>query len=504
MIGHPSAGEFVAFGGGAVEPDVPVVVQHDARCLPFAQRFIGCADRCLRRLQGSDPAAGFVHRVVDGRFGAACLGLLAGTPGDIPDIGPTPPPWCEPDAQPAWDSLTHEGTTILSWSRDIGPDVWIAADDTIVDAELVRSAARIGFCEAPGTDYVVALHCGRSGRGRVRHRSPRAAARRDDALSRCGAVSGHPARHRTRPRALPLPTATRPFYRQRRWPGAIVAALIAAYQVSPYPSGGRLAGREKSPYPGGGVVSEAMEAEFDTVAEWTAQVAEELGPEYYVPAACRGSGSPAALDWLIDRMGLAPGQLLLDSGAGVGGPAAYAARSRSVQPVLVEPEAGACRAAKRLFDFPAVRGLGTALPMVDSSFDAAWSLGVLCTTPDQLTLLGELRRAVRSGGRIGLLAFVAHRAIPSDQLPENHFPTTGGLVELVRTACLEVEQWHRTTDLPAIPPTWNKREEAVTDALTDRYGHTRAWKLAQRQSARIGQLLENETLTGELLILRQA
>jgi SAM-dependent methyltransferase len=175
-----------------------------------------------------------------------------------------------------------------------------------------------------------------------------------------------------------------------------------------------------------------------------------------------------------------------------------------VQPVLVEPEAGACRAARRLFDFPAVRGLGTALPMADSSFDAAWSLGVLCTTPDQLTLLGELRRAVRSGGRIGLLAFVAHRAIPSDQLPENHFPTTGGLVELVRTACLEVEQWHRTTDLPAIPPTWNKREEAVTDALTDRHGHTRAWKLAQRQSARIGQLLENETLTGELLILRQA
>ena len=136
-------------------------------------------------------------------------------------------------------------------------------------------------------------------------------------------------------------------------------------------------------------MSEAMEAEFDTVAEWTAQVAQELGPEYYVPAACRGSGSPAALDWLIDRMGLAPGQLLLDSGAGVGGPAAYAARSRSVQPVLVEPEAGACRAAKRLFDFPAVRGLGTALPMADSSFDAAWSLGVLCTMPDQLTLLGS-------------------------------------------------------------------------------------------------------------------
>ena len=43
-------------------------------------------------------------------------------------------------------------------------------------------------------------------------------------------------------------------------------------------------------------MSEAMDAEFDTVAEWTAQVVEELGPEYHIPAACRGSGSPRALD----------------------------------------------------------------------------------------------------------------------------------------------------------------------------------------------------------------
>ena len=42
-----------------------------------------------------------------------------------------------------------------------------------------------------------------------------------------------------------------------------------------------------------------MEAEFDTVAAWTAEVAADLGPEYFVPAACRGSGKPAALDWLL-------------------------------------------------------------------------------------------------------------------------------------------------------------------------------------------------------------
>lgn len=250
-------------------------------------------------------------------------------------------------------------------------------------------------------------------------------------------------------------------------------------------------------------MSESMDAEFDTVAEWTAQVAEELGPEYHIPAACRGSGSPRALDWLIDRMGLTSGQVLLDSGAGAGGPAAYAAQQISVKPVLVEPEAGACRAARLLFDFPVVCGLGTALPMADQSFDAAWSLGVLCTTPDQLALLEELRRSVRVGGAIGLLVFVAHRPIPSGQLPANHFPARSGLVQLVSKACLEVELWQSTADLPAIPPMWNEREALVTHTLADRHGHTRAWRLAEKQSGTIGHLLDNGTLTGEMLILRR-
>ena len=67
-----------------------------------------------------------------------------------------------------------------------------------------------------------------------------------------------------------------------------------------------------------------MEAEFDTAAEWTARVAADLGPEYYIAAACRGSGQPAVLDWLLERLGPRPGQLMIDVGAGLGGPAARA------------------------------------------------------------------------------------------------------------------------------------------------------------------------------------
>jgi SAM-dependent methyltransferase len=247
-----------------------------------------------------------------------------------------------------------------------------------------------------------------------------------------------------------------------------------------------------------------MEAEFGTVAEWTAQVAAELGPDYHVPAGCRGSGSPAALDWLIDQMGLESGASLLDSGAGVGGPAAYAAQSRSVRPVLVEPELGACRAARKLFDYPVVCADGSALPAADESFDAAWLLGVLCTTPDQLALLGELRRVVRPGGRIGLIAFVAHRDIASNELAENHFPTSDGLVELVEKSELHVELWKGTSGLPAIPETWSRRVETVDKALSDRHRHTQAWRLAERQSSSIGDLLDDGTLTGELLVLQRA
>ena len=157
-------------------------------------------------------------------------------------------------------------------------------------------------------------------------------------------------------------------------------------------------------------VDDPMAAEFGTVAEWTARVAANLGPEFFIPAACRGSGQPAALDWLL--AGLAPQrrELMFDVGAGMGGPAAYARERTGARLVLAEPEPGACRAAATLFDLPVVQADGTALPFADASVGVAWCLGVLCTAtgPEaQLAMLRELRRIVRPAGRIGLLVYLA-------------------------------------------------------------------------------------------------
>jgi ubiquinone/menaquinone biosynthesis C-methylase UbiE len=149
-----------------------------------------------------------------------------------------------------------------------------------------------------------------------------------------------------------------------------------------------------------------MAAEFGTVAEWTALVAADLGRQYCIPAGCRGSGQPSALDWLLGRLRPAAGEVLADVGAGVGGPAAYAAEHSGVRPVLVEPEPGACRAAARLFGVPVVRADAMALPWPDASISLAWSIGVLCTlasVEDQRVMLREMRRVLRPGGRIGLL-----------------------------------------------------------------------------------------------------
>ena len=245
-----------------------------------------------------------------------------------------------------------------------------------------------------------------------------------------------------------------------------------------------------------------MSAEFDTVAEWTARAAIELGPSFRIPAACRGSGSPAALQWLVDRLGLAAGETLLDCGAGMGGPAAYAVQQRSVTPVLVEAEGGACRAARALFGYPVLRASATALPIGEDSFDTAWSLGVLCTMPDQLALLTELRRVVRPSGRIGLLVFVA-RTSELFVAPEgNHFPTEGSLLRLVDEAQLRIDEWCGTEEMAPAPQEWQSRVEKVTAKLSASHGAEPAWQLAERQSELIGRLLADSVVTGEMLTLR--
>jgi SAM-dependent methyltransferase len=249
-----------------------------------------------------------------------------------------------------------------------------------------------------------------------------------------------------------------------------------------------------------------MDAEFGTVAEWKAEVAESLGPEYRIPAACRGSGRPSALDWLLADLDPRPGDLMIDIGAGLGGPSAYAAERTGVQPVLTEPESGACRAAARLFGAPVIQADATALPFCDGAASQAWCLGVLCTAsgPDaQLAMLREMRRVLRPSSPAGLLVFLATRDRLDNPPQGNHFPSRTQLTALLREADLTETGAADPASLLAPPAWWQERVATVEAELDRRCGDAPALATALEQSKRIGELLHSGELVSQVIRLRR-
>jgi SAM-dependent methyltransferase len=246
---------------------------------------------------------------------------------------------------------------------------------------------------------------------------------------------------------------------------------------------------------------EAMQAEFDTVAEWTAEVALDLGPDYHLPAGCRGSGSPGVLHWFIDRLGMTQRSRMLDCGAGVGGPAAFAAAEAGVRPILTEPEPGACRAAQRLFGLPVLQA-GSEIPFRAAAFDLVWSLGVLCTVPDQDHFLAELRRVLAPDGQLGLLVFVAETTPLPEQPAGNNFPTQQQLYARLERAGLVVTSSGSASEFPGRPAFWDEQTAAVENELARRHDQDPAWQLAAEQSKIIGRLLTSGDLVGTMIIAR--
>jgi SAM-dependent methyltransferase len=247
--------------------------------------------------------------------------------------------------------------------------------------------------------------------------------------------------------------------------------------------------------------SEAMEAEFGTVAAWTEEAVRALGPEHAVPAGCRGSGSEGALRWLADRIDPRPGSRFLDDGAGVGGPAGWLAGQRELRPVCAEPMADAVSAARRLFGLPAVVAVSQNLPFADASFDGAWCLGVLCTTADKADALVELRRVLVDGGGVGLLVFIADGPLTLPVPDGNSFPTEADTRDLLTAAGFAVE--HATdADLGDSPPEWSQRSDAVDAEIARRHGRDQRWQEAEEQSGRVGRLLGAGQLRPWLAVAR--
>ena len=135
----------------------------------------------------------------------------------------------------------------------------------------------------------------------------------------------------------------------------------------------------------------------------------ELGPEYAIPAGCRGSGSPSDLAWLAEALQVAAGHPDRDVGSGVGGPAAWLAGHFGAQPVCVEPMRGGRGAGRRLFGLPTVVAAAEALPLRSGGVRRRGVPRRAVHRPPRAApaVLRELRRVLSPSGDLGLLVFVA-------------------------------------------------------------------------------------------------
>src|SRR6516225_1271533 len=111
----------------------------------------------------------------------------------------------------------------------------------------------------------------------------------------------------------------------------------------------------------------------------------------------------------ISALGLAAGQSVLDVGAGCGGAAlamaeqglrvtAIDASARMIERILARADGRGVRIEARVMD-------GQALQFDDATFDAALSVLGIVLFPDAERGLAEMRRVVRSGGRVSVVAW---------------------------------------------------------------------------------------------------
>lgn len=112
---------------------------------------------------------------------------------------------------------------------------------------------------------------------------------------------------------------------------------------------------------------------------------------------------------LVDALGIVPGEHVLDIAAGDGNAAIPAAeRGASVVASDLTPElleAGSARTADAALDLTWQAADAEALPFEDGEFDVAMSCVGLMFAPFHEPVAAELTRVVRSGGRIGLIAW---------------------------------------------------------------------------------------------------
>lgn len=165
--------------------------------------------------------------------------------------------------------------------------------------------------------------------------------------------------------------------------------------------------------------------------QFTSLAAATLGDNlhfgYWEPPECDlpfAEATDRLTDLMTDYLGLSEGSRVLDVGCGVGTPALRIVRRTGahVRGISVSQEqvtrANAAAAAGGLADRATFhRADARELPFPRESFDGAIALESIIHMPDRVSVLREIRQALRPGGRLVLTDFFERAPIPPAKRP---------------------------------------------------------------------------------------
>ena len=129
-----------------------------------------------------------------------------------------------------------------------------------------------------------------------------------------------------------------------------------------------------------------------------------------------GMGNPFSMGTLQ------PGETVLDIGCGAGFDSLIAARqvgetgrviSVDMTPAMLDKAAAGTQEAG-IANIEFHEGLAESLPVSDGSIDVVISNGVINLCPDKVSVMQEVNRVLKPGGRIQISDIVVHKEVPQD------------------------------------------------------------------------------------------
>ena len=235
--------------------------------------------------------------------------------------------------------------------------------------------------------------------------------------------------------------------------------------------------------------SERFEAEFGYYAEWLVDAIDELGLDDPVPAACRGTGNPELLEHLAAALSVRAGSWVLDVGVGLGGPAAWLARTHGCELVGVDLMTQAAFGFHRLFSQLEIAVASTkALPFRDETFDGVWALGVIEMLADKKKAFGEMLRMLVPGGRVVLYDFVGAVSEADDPPLADRFEPADASTSLLSDVGFRVLVTGPVPKLAPPPPEWQSVAASARERVRSGHGSDVRFAVAEAERASFNRL----------------